>query len=71
MLSILIFIGTALAVLLGIGAVIFVYAPHIVESIGKVFTFISELMAILPPWLLPFLLLALACGILAIIIKLL
>lgn len=71
MLSILIFIGTALAVFLGICAVVYNYAPFIVDEIQKCYDFIVSLFDIIPPWLVPFLALSLALAILGIIIKLL
>lgn len=71
MLSILIFIGTVLAVILAICSVVFTYAPFVVENVQKCFDFLQMLMGIIPPWLAPFLVVSIALAILGIIINLL
>lgn len=71
MLSAIIFIASAIAVVLGIAAVIFVYGPYIVNGVNQLFEVINQISSVIPSWLAPFLLLSIALGIISIIIKLL
>lgn len=71
MLSIVLFIATAVALLAGIAYFIFTYAPYVIEFFNDIVGSYSIIVDALPDWLLPYALVPLIFAVVGFLIKVL
>lgn len=71
MTSILLFIGSVLALVGGIVYFVFTYAPMIADFWNSSFEMYAQIVEFFPDWLLPYLSIPLLIGLIGLLIKLL
>lgn len=71
MLSAVLFIASAIAIIVGIAIFVFRYAPFVADLWNNAFDAISNLQNLVPDWLLPFAGVAVALALIGLLVKLL
>lgn len=71
MLSILLSIASIVALIAGVAYCVYVYAPYVIGFFNSVTMTVQNLGELLPSWLAPFVLIALAIAVIGFLVKVL
>lgn len=71
MLSVVLFIATAIALIAGVAYFVFTYAPYVIDFFNSIFGAYHILVDALPDWLLPYAMIPLVLAVVGLLIKVL